>query len=313
MNEERVLDLIRLRLLARGKQREAKLADSVLPYVDDGAPWRPRWDALLDRLAADGELERATLTLTPKGVERALASIGLSALPARARFQSLVRAYLVPRALGVRDPRSRKRVAGADGLRAAILAGEDGAAPTLQQAVDRLVWRALDMPADAPLSLTKLRERVLARTLGESRALPLARAIRLAAAKAAGARRTEADALGEALIRRWVAGAEAPAAPDLPAFARAVLAAARHRETRRFTDEKAFIDSVWQRVAARHGAMDLPAFKAQLLEAHRRGLLVLSRADLTQLIDPSDLAASEITADGAAFHFVRTDAPEVTR
>lgn len=311
MNEERVLDLVRLRLLARGRQRPAKLAESLLPYVDDGTPWRERWEALLDRLAADGELERGGLALTPRGVERALSSIGLDALPPRARFQSLVRAYLVPRALGVADERAKKRVADADGLRAAILAGEAGAAPTLQQALDQLVWRALEMPADAPLSLTKLRARVLARALGETRALPLARAVRLAAAKAAGARRTEAEALAEALIRRWVA--DAPAAPDLTGFARDVLAAARDRDTRRFTDEKAFIESVWKRVAPRHGAIDLPSFKAQLLAAHRRGLLVLSRADLTQLIDPSDLAASEITVDGATFHFVRTDAPEIPR
>lgn len=310
MNEERVLDLVRLRLLVRGRLRGAALADSLRPYVDDGSPWRERWEALLDRLESGGELERETLALTPKGVERALGAIGLRSLPPRARFQSLVQAYLVPRALGVSDERARKRVAKADGLRAAILAGESGATPTLQQAVDALVWKALGFPADGALTVNKLRERVLSRELGDGRAIPLERAKRLAAAKAAGARRTDSAALAEAVVRRWVGSRDA--SHDLASFSRAVLEAARDRSTKRFTDEKAFIESVWERVRDERGAPDLPSFKAQLLEAHRRGLLVLSRADLTQLIDPRELAASEITVDGAAFHFVRTDAPEAS-
>jgi hypothetical protein len=252
--------------------------------------------------------------------------LGLSQLPARANFKGLVRAYLLPRALGIDSERGRKRLRTPDGLRAAVLAGpEAGASRTLQQTVDQLVWRALDLPADGPLTLNKLRERVLARHLGHDRPLPLARAIRLAAAGAAGARRTEPDALAEAVLRRWVR--EEPAAPSarahpperdqddsLARFAREVLAHARDPRTPRFTDEKAFIESVWRRAteARTCAQMDLDSFKARLLEAHRLGLLVLSRADLRQLISPRDLEASEIEIDGAAFHFVRTDLPEVT-
>jgi hypothetical protein len=309
MTDERTLTLVRLRLLVPGALSETKLADSLLAYVDADEPWPERWRAMLERLSREGELTREPLALTALGRERALTAIGLDALPKRASFKGLVRQHVVPRALGLTSERAQKRVQTADGLRAAVLAGGEA---TLQQAVDALVWKALGMPADGPLSLGKLRERVLARELG--RPMPLARAVRLAAAQAAGARRTEPDALAEAVVRRWAAEASKASvepADALRRFAQDVLTWARDPSTRRFTDEKAFIDAVWQR-ASQARAIELAEFKALLLEAHRRGLLVLSRADLTQLIPPEQLAASAIELDGAAFHFVRTDAPEVS-
>jgi hypothetical protein len=322
MNDERALYLVRLRLLVRGKQPIGKIADSLLPFVDDGSRWRERFESLLDRLAADGELDRATLALTQKGRERALSSIGLRALPPRANWRTIVRAYVVPSALGIADPRGKERVARADGLRAALLAQQG--APTLNEAIDALVWRTLEMPEGGRLTLKKLRERVLSRALGDQRTIPLDRAVRVAAAKAAGARRTEADALAEAVIRRWVSGSGEARTDDssradittfqqsLERFAAEVLAAARDPQTKRFTGEKAFIDSIFARIRANHGELDAKEFKARLIEAHRRGLVVLSRADLTQLADPHDLAASEIHLDGASFHFVRTDLPETS-
>src|SRR5690606_38553748 len=134
-----------------------KLADSLARYVPSEAPerWRARFGELVEHLAAAGELDPKTLELTPHGRERALRSLGLATLPARVSWKRLLRAYAVPRALGVSDPAGKKRLESAVGLRAALLA-QNGKAPTLRQALDQLVWRALDVPADGPVTPKKL-------------------------------------------------------------------------------------------------------------------------------------------------------------
>lgn len=314
MNEERALELVRARLLAPGKLSEDKLARSLLPYTKEPSPERGRaaWDRLVARLRERGEVAPDRLALTEAGVAATLASLGLEAAPRRASFHGLMR-LLCAKALGAG---ARKRPLDADRLRAALLGRPLGlSAPTLQQAVDAMVWRALGLEADGPLTLKKLRERVLARELGQERVAPLSRSIRLAAAKAAGAPRTETQALVDAVLADWLGGAAStPEAPSLEAFAALALDAARDPDARRFTPDKTFIDSAWERARARGGpAGELAEFKARLLQAHRARLLVLSRADLTQLIDPAELAASAIQTEGGAFHFVRTDAPEARR
>ncbi len=45
-------------------------------------------------------------------------------------------------------------------------------------------------------------------------------------------------------------------------------------------------------------------FKAKLVEAHRSGLLRLSRADLTPAMAPEVVADSEVPYLNAVFHFV---------
>ena len=51
-------------------------------------------------------------------------------------------------------------------------------------------------------------------------------------------------------------------------------------------------------------ALALDDFKARLVAAHRAGELTLARADLVAAMDPALVAASEIAADGASFHFL---------
>lgn len=49
-------------------------------------------------------------------------------------------------------------------------------------------------------------------------------------------------------------------------------------------------------------------FDAQLIEASRRRLLALSRADLVVPVDPEDVRASEVRLPhGGTIHFVRID------
>ena len=93
---------------------------------------------------------------------------------------------------------------------------------------------------------------------------------------------------------------------DLPAFAQTVKAAVRDCPTGRFGDNKVFISHVWRRLRDEPGfpAMDLPAFKQRLTEANNARLLTLSRADLVQVMDPTDVRESETRDLNAAFHFV---------
>ena len=50
--------------------------------------------------------------------------------------------------------------------------------------------------------------------------------------------------------------------------------------------------------------MDLPTFKQRLTEANNAGLLTLSRADLVEVMDHTDVQESETRYLNAEFHFV---------
>lgn len=69
----------------------------------------------------------------------------------------------------------------------------------------------------------------------------------------------------------------------------------------RFGERKVFI-------AALLGTFSTPeqdaALKAELVELHRAGALVLARADLVAAMDEEMVAMSETLTDGAEFHFL---------
>ena len=75
-------------------------------------------------------------------------------------------------------------------------------------------------------------------------------------------------------------------------------------------DGKVFISHVWRSLEQERSgdSLDAEAFKQRLVEAHREGLLDLSRADLVEAMSPEDVATSETSYFGATFHFVRMDA-----
>lgn len=71
-----------------------------------------------------------------------------------------------------------------------------------------------------------------------------------------------------------------------------------------FGDDKFFISSVYEE-GGFDDEMTLNEFKKKLLVAHREGLVVLSRADLTSAMDPALVRASEINDPlGAEYHFI---------
>lgn len=87
-------------------------------------------------------------------------------------------------------------------------------------------------------------------------------------------------------------------------FAEQVLLVVRSKRPKKF-GPKAFIASVWDVNFAPH--FSLPAFKAELIKAHRSGELELSRADLVSAMDPT-LVERSSTSDGLAeYHFIRPE------
>jgi hypothetical protein len=84
------------------------------------------------------------------------------------------------------------------------------------------------------------------------------------------------------------------------------LQAADGPDARQYGDNKVFIGSVWRALAddPEIGGLGEVAFKRQLAEAHRRGLLELGRADLVAAMDESDVRASEIVDRNATYHFI---------
>jgi hypothetical protein len=96
----------------------------------------------------------------------------------------------------------------------------------------------------------------------------------------------------------------------LLSIASKVRRAANGPGVRSFGPNKIFIASVWEVLAtdAEVASLGEGGFKALLAEAHRRGLLVLSRADLVAAMDPRLVMASEIRHQNATYHFVQRGA-----
>ena len=94
---------------------------------------------------------------------------------------------------------------------------------------------------------------------------------------------------------------------SLAGFAKLVKAAARSRAVAKFHSDRAYIGSLWEHRGGALAGLDLPHFKARLIEAHRAGLLRLTRADLVGAMPPEEVERSEMSYMGATFHFVALD------
>jgi hypothetical protein len=137
------------------------------------------------------------------------------------------------------------------------------------------------------------------------------------AAKASGAARSDALAIRTAVVRGWLLPPARPtstlpepdrSAPfDLEEFVRDVRSALTHVTAGRWDGAKIFVNHAWRQLLAEGnaGGLDLDSFKAHLLEANRRGLLRLSRADLVSAMPPEDVRESEIPSFGDVFHFIQ--------
>jgi CheY-like chemotaxis protein len=111
--------------------------------------------------------------------------------------------------------------------------------------------------------------------------------------------------------------APSPAGPDVSVVAAAVLdvlpkiEAVPSREPGktlgRFGPDNVFISSIWVQLAGdpRFRGTSFDEFKRLLIDANRRGLLVLARADMIGAMDAAEVRDSEIIDRGSNFHFVQ--------
>lgn len=85
-------------------------------------------------------------------------------------------------------------------------------------------------------------------------------------------------------------------------FAEEVIETARTMKAGKFSEHKAFIHAVW---AVGGFGMNLPQFKAALLQAHRDGLVRLCRLDLVEAANINDVRMSRIEYMGAEFNLIK--------
>ena len=282
------------------------------------AAWRDRLAAAVTALRAQGALDADHRVRDGELARR----IGRSTARGWAELSDRVLPAL---ALGIAadDAKRRARLAGRDAWAAAIVGRalgvwRDGPPPSLPQLCDALVWRDLALPGAPKRCPPELRavflQRRLAAAPGPAGPVgdqgPAERLVRVLAAREVAAPRPELRALRDARVRGWLAGrtiGDAPHAPTAaPGFAADVLGAAQRVAVGRFGDRKVFVAAVWDELRRdpRWAGLALAGFKGRLLDAYRARELVLARADLVAAMDPALVAASEIAADGASFHFI---------
>lgn len=273
------------------------------PHLD-AAAWSTALFEAVTRLRAAGELDDQRRATAPG---RSLqARLGLTSPPSWPRVTDHVLPGL---ALGVdaTDDRAHARLRGRDAWAAAILGRafgtwHRGAPPGLSAACDALVWRALALPPPVQRTPPTIRTHFLAQLLaGGGGGATIERQAALLAAREVGAVRTDARALREALVRRWLVGQR------WGDFAAQVAAAAARATDGRFGPRKVFISAVWRDPT--FSAMTLDEFKRALLAAHQAGTVRLARADLTGAFAPELLRDSELAHLETRYHFIeRTEA-----
>jgi hypothetical protein len=291
------------------------------------AAWQDRLGDIVQRLCAQGVLDPEQRLREPEELARRIGRHAARTWP------ELADRVLPGLALGIAgdDGKRGARLAGRDAWAAAIVGRalglwRDGPPPSLAAVCDALAWRELGLPGKPKRCPPEIRAVFVQRQLGSDPGPP-ERLVRVLAAREVGAPRPELRALRDALVRGWLAGrtigapgpaqSEASAAPGAPgpfpappSFANEVLRAAGAVHDGRFGDRKVFVSALWHELRndPRWSALTLDELKARLVAAHRAGELTLARADLVAAMDPELVAASEITADGASFHFLVKEA-----
>jgi hypothetical protein len=309
----------RLEALVVARAHATRSALSVLELVqplDRFAPgeltqaaWRDRLAAIASDLRTRGVLEPGHRLHDGDELARRIGQHGARSWP------QLAERVLPALGLGIPadDGKAQARLAGRDAWAAAIVGRSlglwrDGPPPSLPAVCDALTWRELGLVGKPKRCPAEIRALFVQRRLASDPGPP-ERLVRVLAAREVGAPRPELRALRDALVRCWLAG-RTLGTPDA-SFADAVLAAAGATRDGWFGDRKVFVSAVWDELRKRPpwAAIALDDFKARLVAAHRAGELTLARADLVAAMDPALVAASEIAADGASFHFIVKEPP----
>jgi hypothetical protein len=314
---------------AEGKGARGDVSRALKPFAEhrwSSGEWSTQLDETLAALESCGLVQqtaRKGLVLTREGRAKALEFIGEQRLPKGLTWKKLRLTYLTARALGLPASHANlKQLGTASGLRAVLVQkqlGLDGVGTrSLAQVRDELCWKQLSVETDKPFTLAAVQSFLLGKVLQASREVKPSQAMEQLAARSVGARRTEAESLRLAAFQSWLlptaeplpssapsrdsGPAPRPTEDGLPAFVERVLHTARNSATGRFGEDRVFISHVWR--AMREHGLDEKSFKNRLVEANQKRLLSLSRADMVELMDPSDVATSEIRHLGATFHFI---------
>lgn len=271
-------------------------------------------------------VRRARYRVTDPGRRQILTHLGLTALPPHLRWNTVKNADWIAYALKLPglSAATRQQIAGADGLRAAILRQGYGlpvdAFASLTATRNALLWQQLCDPETAAhlqQQLPNLRRQafnqgtvmaaLLNALLQSARPLPWQKALSQLVAKVAEAKQTAPDALRVAILRRALLSAPVVTKElTLPEFAHITLQAAQATKDGRLGDYKVFISRVWETLQQQHPdlKLSLEEFKQRLLTANQEQLLTLSRADMAYALDQQDVSASEINDLNSTFHFI---------
>jgi hypothetical protein len=327
---ERLDDLVLARLAVPSAKppSPASVARALFSFVSGQLrqhEWQRALDEALERLRTGQWIDARKLQLTERGRERLQAALHLDSAPTAKTWAQFRKRYL-PRFF-LEQPESLGET---PNCAAAVLAERLGVpvelARTPAQVLDAWLLRTLGL---RQLSLDELRSTLLAQELGLPRRKNKAEALRMSIAHLSGAPNAQPERVLVALTARWLQAETppeveaAPAEPepraalsgpeplDLGRFAQRVRAAAEAPEARRYGDNKVFIGSVWQalRADSEIGKLGESGFKRCLVEAHRRGALVLGRADLVSAMDPREVRASETQHQDSTYHFIHRGQP----
>lgn len=313
-------DLILARLLVAPKGVAASKLRTDLAVFFRRPPAAEEVSGAVAELRGDGFLQPGRgQRATDAGRARALAFLGVAALPPRANWGTVRAKFLTPKALG-------------------LPAGADDTARVLRDTGTLsafLLKRKLALPVGTGHSMSAVLGAIACRELGYPDATRVEDVVHLVLAKLVGSAtplthkdegavvarvllntsRVEKRALESTVLAGWADGEPddapitEPAAEepfDLEMFANTVRSVARTCPTGWFGGNKVFISHVWDQLKGDRpfAALGLGGFKRKLVDANRAGRLTLSRADLVQLMDPAAVAASETTYLTATFHFI---------
>ncbi|MET0411791.1 MAG: hypothetical protein ABW217_10880 [Polyangiaceae bacterium] len=287
-NESRLRDLIVLRLSVRAKTAPSPsdVSRTLYPLLArrmSASEWRGAFQSSLEALRREGLVQAKGLVLTEAGQRRAQVVLCLKEPPRATSWRALKSKYLPRVFLRAHLPEG-KTVS----LAAAVLAEHFGFPVTADLTLEQVARRAVTKLADASSAKADVVTAALAARwlCEEDAAVPMAQP----AATRSNASSATASTLQHVVekVRRASAGAG----------------------VRQYGPEKVFIASVWEVLAgdAEIAALGEQGFKDVLAEAHRRGLVTLSRADLVTAMDPRDVAASEIRHHNATYHFIQRGA-----
>lgn len=323
MNPERLetLVLARLSVPTKSPPSRSELARALFPLVSfrlTEAEWRRELQSLLTGLRESGQIDPRRLELTPSGTRRLEKALGGGSLPQVRGWREFKTKHL-PRLLDGQHPTDFGNADPALPVVARELGLPPESARSEANVGDAWLKRALGLRGKRP-TLDAVRAVLLARELGLPERQRTKDVLHLYAVKLTGAKSAKREDLLHARTRSWLEAdrrvpklgrtTDGTAERSPTASQRTIekiLAAARAPGTSRFGEGKAFIGSVWQRLSTDPDVCELgeTGFKRLLVEAHQRGELTLSRADLVSAMDPKDVATSETRHLNATYHFIQ--------